>query len=72
MIDAMTEYTSPMPPSKFYLGDAVYAQLTPWGLILTTEDGISPTNEIILEPQVWAELIAYVERWQEPVKMGAK
>lgn len=49
--------------SKTYLGDAVYAQWTEYGeLELTTEDGIRATNRIILEPEVLAELMRYVQR----------
>lgn len=48
--------------SKVYVGDAVYAEFTQWGetsfeLVLTTENGISVTNRIVLEPQVWDALV---------------
>ena len=49
--------------AKDYLGDAVYAAESEFGeLILTTENGISATNTIILEPQVIAALLRYLER----------
>jgi hypothetical protein len=46
---------------KEYLGDAVYVEDTNYGIRLTTEDGISVTNEIHLEPQVIMQLIKYLE-----------
>jgi len=56
---------------KEYIGDGVYVRINEidgLSLELTTEDGIRVTNEISLEPHVWAELKAYVEAWQkEPV-----
>ena len=45
---------------KVYLGDAVYAAATDWGdIILTTEDGISVTNKIVLDPGVYEALYRY-------------
>lgn len=41
-----------MGENKAYLGDGVYAEATPLGVELTTEDGISVTNRIVLEPEV--------------------
>jgi hypothetical protein len=46
---------------KVYLGDGVYAQFENGDLILTTEDGISVTNRIVLEPQVLAALDRYIK-----------
>lgn len=47
---------------KVYLGDAVYAQVDDIGrLVLTTEDGIRATNTIVLEPEVLANLAAYID-----------
>jgi hypothetical protein len=45
---------------KRYLGDGVYADVNELGLVLTTENGIETTNEIVLEPEVLAELFRYV------------
>ena len=48
---------------KQYLGDSVYADFDQWGaLILTTENGLpsDPSNRIILEPSVIANLDAYL------------
>lgn len=47
---------------KSYLGDAVYVDADPVGLILTTEDGIRTTNTIVLEPEVFAAMVLYAER----------
>lgn len=49
---------------KAYLGDGVYADVEYGQLVLTTEDGISVTNRIVLEPEVYAALVAYVARLQ--------
>ena len=46
---------------KAYLGDAVYADFDGFGLVLTTEDGISETNRIVLEPEVLRSLVEYVD-----------
>lgn len=46
--------------SKTYLGDAVYAEVEEGRLRLTTEDGISVTNEIYLEPEVYQALTNYI------------
>ena len=37
---------------KVSLGDSVYAQFDGFGIILTTENGLGPTNTIVLEPEV--------------------
>ncbi len=47
---------------KHYLGDGVYVDWDGYGLVLTTEDGINVTNAIILEPEVFTALVAFVER----------
>ncbi len=47
---------------KTYLGDSVYAEYDGYGHILTTENGDGPpSNLIYLEPQVYDELVRYVE-----------
>lgn len=49
--------------AKQYIGDGVYAALNDCGqIVLTTENGISTTNTIYLEPEVWEELVKWVER----------
>lgn len=57
---------SKLLPEKQYLGDAVYAEIMNYGeLILTTEDGISATNRIVLEPQVIKALDLYLLKIKE-------
>lgn len=56
--------TTPLRESKRYLGDGVYAAHDGYALCLTTEDGVSTTNEIYLEPEVYAALVAYVAALQ--------
>ena len=46
---------------KTYLGDGVYADVERGMLKLTTEDGVSVTNTIYLEPAVLGALYRYVE-----------
>jgi hypothetical protein len=47
---------------KTYLGDAVYGEFDQFGaLVLTTEDGISVTNKIVLEPEVIQNLQNYFD-----------
>ena len=53
---------------KSYLGDGVYADLDPYGrVILTTENGISTTNEIILEPEVIGVLQQYLTKMHDEI-----
>jgi hypothetical protein len=48
---------------KHYLGDGVYAQLRPdHSVILTTENGISITNTIVLEHETLWALDDYLTR----------
>lgn len=51
---------------KQYIGDGVYVDFDGFSLILTTENGISVTNTIVLEPDVWRALIEYVKSLIEP------
>ncbi len=50
---------------KDYLGDGVYINHDNFHTILTTEDGISVSNIIYLEPEMAAKIIAYQERIRE-------
>ena len=43
------------PSSKRYLGDGVYCDRDERGIVLTTEDGISATNTIVLEQYLLAK-----------------
>ena len=49
-----------MSTAKTYVGDGVYAEITPQGLVLTTNDGIEETNRIVLEPEVWSAVLAFI------------
>ena len=51
--------------TKSYIGDGVYVDFDGFSLILTTEDGISVQNTIVLEPQVYEELQKYVKQLRE-------
>ena len=48
--------------SKRYIGDSVYVDFNGISLILTTEqgDGVA-SNAIVLEPEVYRQLVNYVE-----------
>ena len=47
---------------KRYIGDGVYVEMNEQSqLVLTTENGMSTTNTIYLEPEVWVELVRYVQ-----------
>lgn len=48
---------------KEYIGDGVYAEVDEFGnVVLTTEDGISIHNRIVLEGPVLAALFAWLKR----------
>jgi hypothetical protein len=53
---------------KAYLGDGVYADFDGFAVVLTTEDGISVQNRIVLEPEVIAAFEAYVARLRAPAE----
>ena len=51
--------------NKQYIGDGVYVEQSPHeagALILTTEDGITATNKIYIEPEVWEQLQTYYDK----------
>lgn len=51
---------------KAYIGDGVYAEVDAYDrLILTTENGISVTNIIVLEWQVWRGLGIFCRQWED-------
>jgi len=45
---------------KVYLGDSVYAEVRNGMIVLTTEDGVSVSNEICLEMYVYQALVRFV------------
>jgi ribosomal protein L14 len=56
----------PKLPVKTYLGDGAYVEFDGYALVLTTENGESITNRIVLEPAVYNALREYVEQLKEP------
>ncbi len=55
---------------KDYLGDGVYVDFDGFGLILTTENSISVSNHIYLEPEVLRALFEYTERPRAAPNVG--
>lgn len=52
-----------------YLGDGVYVEHDDAGVLtVTTSDGLETTNTIVLEPEVYAALVAYAARMVEAAK----
>lgn len=51
--------------NKTYLGDGVYARFTGYDFVLTTENGIEVTNEIVVDGQILAALAAFAERMRD-------
>lgn len=51
--------------AKTYLGDGCYVDYDGYALILTAEDGVSVTNRIVLEPEVYASLGRFVQALKE-------
>lgn len=48
-------------PRKIYLGDSVYGEADPYGgIVLTTDNGLGPSNTIYLEPEVYEALTQWV------------
>jgi hypothetical protein len=45
-----------MNENKRYVADGVYVEYDGFEIILTTENGISVQNRIVLEPDTWAML----------------
>lgn len=43
-----------------YVGDGCYAEITRQGLVLTTSNGVEETNRIVLEPETWTAVLAFV------------
>jgi hypothetical protein len=46
---------------KTYLGDSVYVELSPFHIILTTENGMEASNVIFLEPEVLEAFLRFIE-----------
>jgi hypothetical protein len=57
--------------AKAYLGDSVYVELNEHGqLVLSTSDGISVSNTIYLEPEVFRALVRYVKEQENALWRG--
>ena len=54
--------------AKEYIGDGVYIDTNGFHIVLTTEDGLSVTNRIFLEPQYISGILNYCERMGVIVK----
>jgi len=57
-----------MSKYKQYIGDGAFADFDGFSIVLTTEDGISAQNRIVLEPAVWVSLKAYVTELTRKLK----
>ncbi len=55
---------------KIYIGDSVYAEYEGFGIVLTTENGYhdDPRNRIVLEPDVYENLIQFIEGVKDTIK----
>lgn len=47
-------------PYRRYIGDGVYADYDGYALQLTTENGVTVTNRIVIETEVWKALRDYM------------
>ncbi|HET9253882.1 MAG TPA: hypothetical protein VFO16_01610 [Pseudonocardiaceae bacterium] len=62
----MSDKIEGVSQTKRYIGDGVYAEVTVSHDVirLTTSDGISDTNEIFLDPDIFVALVQFVrEAW---------
>ena len=50
---------------KEYLGDSVYAEFDGYGITLTTDNGLGPSNTIFLDPEVLTALNQFASRVTE-------
>lgn len=51
--------------SKTHLGDAVFVDHDGYHIVLTTEDGVSTTNRICLDPGVFVALVNWHREIQQ-------
>lgn len=49
-------------PLGTYLGDGCYVAHDGYALVLATTDGVTVTNRVVLEPEVYSALTKYVEQ----------
>jgi hypothetical protein len=50
---------------RTYLGDGVYALFDGLSIVLTTENGVSVTNTVVLDPQVLVNFELWLKRLRE-------
>lgn len=50
-----------MTQLKTYLGDGAYAEFDGDGIMLTAENGVSVTDRVYLEPEVYRALVRFVD-----------
>jgi hypothetical protein len=56
---------------KTYLGDGAYAEFDGFAIILTTENGMTVQNTVVLEPEALRALERFVARTRALAKGGA-
>jgi hypothetical protein len=56
---------------KTYLGDGAYADFDGFSVVLTTENGVAVTNRIVIEPEVLAAFLGWIERLKAEAKSRA-
>ena len=49
---------------KIYVGDGIYVKNINYGIELTTENGITTTNRIVIELREWKTLNEIVNLWE--------
>jgi hypothetical protein len=54
--------------NKKYLGDSVYFDFDGFQVVLTTENGMGPSNTIFLEPEVIVQLMKALTELSEEIK----
>lgn len=56
--------------NKEYLGDGAYVDYDGFSVILTTEDGISVQNRVVMEPNVVEAFEGYVARLRKELEQA--
>lgn len=52
--------------NKIYIGDSVYIERKEFGdITLTTENGLTVSNTIVMEPEVLQSFLDVLDRWAE-------
>lgn len=47
---------------KYYLGDSVYAEDDGYDILLYLDNGLGPTNPIVLDPETIANLLEIIHK----------